>query len=96
MAAAVALGAGWLGGVADFLLYFGVPAWHLPSVASQTSVAVSHPIRLFSAVAMLGQLESAGPDDLAPGEKAKELVLFSISPEYFRLREAIGITLRLQ
>jgi golgin subfamily B member 1 len=51
---------------------------------------------LEASVSMLGQLESAGPDDLPPGEKAKELVLFSISPEYFRLREAIGITLRLQ
>jgi methylthioribose-1-phosphate isomerase len=51
---------------------------------------------LESSVSMLGQLESAGPDDLPPGEKARELVLFSISPEYFRLREAIGITLRLQ
>ncbi|HEX6239251.1 MAG TPA: tetratricopeptide repeat protein [Polyangiales bacterium] len=51
---------------------------------------------LESSVAMLGQLESAGPDDLSPNEKARELVLFSISQEYFRLREAIGITLRLQ
>jgi hypothetical protein len=51
---------------------------------------------LESSVAMLGQLESAGPDDLSPNEKARELVLFSVSQEYFRLREAIGITLRLQ
>ena len=51
---------------------------------------------LEASVAMLGQLESAGPDDVSPGEKAKELVLFSVSQEYFRLREAIGITLRLQ
>ncbi|MFM2417170.1 MAG: hypothetical protein RL385_1893, partial [Pseudomonadota bacterium] len=48
------------------------------------------------AVQMLGQLEAAGPDDLSPNEKAKELVLFSVSQEYFRLREAIGVTLRLQ
>jgi hypothetical protein len=47
-------------------------------------------------IAMLSQLESAGPDDVSPTEKARELVLFSVSPEYFRLREAIGITLRLQ
>jgi hypothetical protein len=51
---------------------------------------------LEASVAMLGQLESAGPDDVSPAEKARELVLFSISQEYFRLREAIGITLRLQ
>lgn len=51
---------------------------------------------LESTVTMLSQLESAGPDDLSPNEKAKELILFSVSQEYFRLREAIGITLRLQ
>jgi tetratricopeptide (TPR) repeat protein len=51
---------------------------------------------LESAVSMLGQLESAGPDDLSPNEKVKELILFSVSQEYFRLREAIGITLRIQ
>jgi hypothetical protein len=51
---------------------------------------------LESSISMLSQLESAGPDDLSPGEKAKELILFSVSQEYFRLREAIGITLRLQ
>jgi hypothetical protein len=51
---------------------------------------------LDASVAMLSQLESAGPDDLSPSEKTKELILFSVSQEYFRLREAIGITLRLQ
>jgi tetratricopeptide (TPR) repeat protein len=51
---------------------------------------------LESSISMLSQLESAGPDDLSPSEKAKELILFSVSQEYFRLREAIGITLRLQ
>jgi tetratricopeptide (TPR) repeat protein len=51
---------------------------------------------LESSISMLSQLESAGPDDLSPAEKAKELILFSVSQEYFRLREAIGITLRLQ
>jgi golgin subfamily B member 1 len=51
---------------------------------------------LETSVQMVGQMEAAGPDDLSPNEKAKELVLFSVSPEYFRLREAIGITLRLQ
>lgn len=51
---------------------------------------------LEAAVRMVGQLEPAGPDDLPPNDKVKELVMFSVSPEYFRLREAIGITLRLQ
>jgi golgin subfamily B member 1 len=51
---------------------------------------------LESSVSMLAQLESAGPDDLSPNEKVKELILFSVSQEYFRLREAIGITLRIQ
>jgi golgin subfamily B member 1 len=51
---------------------------------------------LESAISMLGQLESAGPDDLSPNEKVKELILFSVSQEYFRLREAIGIQLRIQ
>ncbi|MET0339682.1 MAG: tetratricopeptide repeat protein [Polyangiales bacterium] len=51
---------------------------------------------LESAISMLGQLESAGPDDLSPNEKVKELILFSVSQEYFRLREVIGITLRIQ
>jgi tetratricopeptide (TPR) repeat protein len=51
---------------------------------------------LEASIAMLPQLESAGPDDSTPNEKTKELLLFSVSREYFRLREAIGITLRLQ
>jgi tetratricopeptide (TPR) repeat protein len=51
---------------------------------------------LESSISMLGQLESAGPDDLSPNEKVKELILFSVSQEYFRLREAIGIQLRIQ
>ena len=51
---------------------------------------------LEASISMLTQLDSAGPDDLSPNEKTKELILFSVSQEYFRLREAIGITLRLQ
>jgi tetratricopeptide (TPR) repeat protein len=50
---------------------------------------------LEASLSMLPQVESAGPDDLPPAEKTKELILFSVSQEYFRLREAIGITLRL-
>jgi hypothetical protein len=33
--------------------------------------------------------------DLPPKEKIKELVLFSVSEEYFRLREAIGIQIEI-
>lgn len=32
-----------------------------------------------------------GADDMTPKEKVKELVLFSVSESYFRLREALGI-----
>jgi hypothetical protein len=37
------------------------------------------------------QAETTAVDDLSPKEKIKELVLFSVSEEYFRLREALGI-----
>ena len=37
------------------------------------------------------QAETTAVDDLSPKEKIKELVLFSVSEEYFRLREAMGI-----
>jgi tetratricopeptide (TPR) repeat protein len=37
-------------------------------------------------------LEPGLPGDLAPNEKLKDVVLFSISETYFRLREALGIT----
>jgi hypothetical protein len=36
-----------------------------------------------------------GTVDLPPKEKIKELVLFSVSEEYFRLREAIGIQIEI-
>jgi hypothetical protein len=42
---------------------------------------------------MIQALGAAGPVDLAPKEKVKELVLFSVSEEYFRLRQALGIQL---
>jgi tetratricopeptide (TPR) repeat protein len=42
---------------------------------------------------MIAALGPAGPVDLPPKEKIKELVLFSVSEEYFRLREALGIQL---
>jgi hypothetical protein len=37
-------------------------------------------------------LEPGLPGDLSPNDKLKDVVLFSISEPYFRLREALGIT----
>lgn len=42
---------------------------------------------------MITALGPAGPVDLPPKEKIKELVLFSVSEEYFNLRKALGIQL---
>jgi hypothetical protein len=39
------------------------------------------------------QTETSAVDDLSPKEKIKELVLFSVSEEYFRLRESLGIVI---
>ena len=39
------------------------------------------------------QAEASTVDETPPKEKIKELVLFSVSEEYFRLREALGITI---
>ncbi|MDJ0762320.1 MAG: tetratricopeptide repeat protein [Myxococcota bacterium] len=39
------------------------------------------------------QAESGSVDEIPPKEKIKELVLFSVSEEYFRLRESLGITI---
>ncbi|MCP4604920.1 MAG: tetratricopeptide repeat protein [Proteobacteria bacterium] len=39
------------------------------------------------------QAESGTVDETPPKEKIKELVLFSVSEEYFRLREALGIAI---
>jgi hypothetical protein len=39
------------------------------------------------------QAESGAVDEMSPKEKIKDLVLFSISEEYFRLRESLGITI---
>ena len=44
---------------------------------------------------MITALGASGPVDLAPKEKVKELVLFSVSEEYFRLRQALGIQLQV-
>ena len=50
---------------------------------------------LETAARMVTQLGAAGPVDLPPKEKVKELVLFSVSEEYFRLREQLGIRIPL-
>lgn len=50
---------------------------------------------LETAARMVSQLGAQGPVDLPPKEKVKELVLFSISEEYFRLREHLGIRIPL-
>jgi tetratricopeptide (TPR) repeat protein len=44
-------------------------------------------------VARMIQTETGGVDDIPPKEKIKELVLFSVSEEYFKLREALGIVI---
>ncbi len=44
---------------------------------------------------MVANLPSAGPQDLPPKDKMKELVLFSVSEQYFRLREALGIQINI-
>ncbi|MGF1469684.1 MAG: tetratricopeptide repeat protein [Sandaracinaceae bacterium] len=47
------------------------------------------------AARMVSQLGPAGPVDLPPKDKVKELVLFSVSEEYFTLREHLGIRIPL-
>jgi tetratricopeptide (TPR) repeat protein len=47
------------------------------------------------AARMINSLPAAGPQDLPPKEKITELVLFSVSEQYFRLREALGITINI-
>lgn len=50
---------------------------------------------LETAAKMVTQLGAQGPVDLPPKDKIKELVLFSVSEEYFRLREHLGIRIPL-
>ena len=50
---------------------------------------------LETAAKMVTQLGASGPIDLPPKEKIKELVLFSVSEEYFTLREHLGIRIPL-
>jgi hypothetical protein len=48
-----------------------------------------------TAVRMTQQIASESTADLAPRDKVKELVLFSISENYFRLREQLGIQIKV-
>jgi tetratricopeptide (TPR) repeat protein len=50
---------------------------------------------LETAARMITALGPAGPVDLPPKDKVKEIVLFSVSEEYFRLRQALGIQLNV-
>ncbi len=50
---------------------------------------------LETAARMIQSLPPEGPNDLAAKEKVKEIVLFSVSEEYFRLRKALGITIKV-
>ncbi len=47
------------------------------------------------AAKMVQQLPPEGSTDLPPKEKIKELVLFSVSEDYFALREALGIRIKI-
>jgi hypothetical protein len=50
---------------------------------------------LETAANLVRQLPPAGTADLPPGDKLKELVLFSISEQYFALREGLGIQIQV-
>ncbi|MFN7696553.1 MAG: hypothetical protein ACK5U8_01550, partial [Deltaproteobacteria bacterium] len=50
---------------------------------------------LDTAARMVQALGPTGPVDLSPKEKVKELVLFSVSEEYFRLRQTLGIQIAI-
>ena len=44
---------------------------------------------------MIQAIPPEGPNDLPPKDKLKELVLFSVSENYFKLREALGIQIQV-
>ena len=50
---------------------------------------------LKTAARMIQQLPPEGSTDLPPKEKIKELVLFSVSEDYFTLRQALGIQIQI-
>lgn len=50
---------------------------------------------LETAARMIQSLPAEGTADLPPKDKVKEVVLFSVSEEYFRIREALGISIKV-
>ncbi|MFZ1864320.1 MAG: tetratricopeptide repeat protein [Polyangiales bacterium] len=48
-----------------------------------------------TAVRMIQQIPSESTADLAPRDKVKEIVLYSISESYFQLREQLGIQIKV-
>jgi hypothetical protein len=48
-----------------------------------------------TAVRMTQQIASESTADLAPRDKVKELVIYSISESYFSLREQLGIQIKV-
>jgi hypothetical protein len=48
-----------------------------------------------TAVRMTQQIASESTADLAPRDKVKEIVIYSISESYFRLREQLGIQIKV-
>jgi tetratricopeptide (TPR) repeat protein len=48
-----------------------------------------------TAVRMTQQIPSESTADLAPRDKVKEIVLYSVSESYFRLREQLGIQIKV-
>ena len=48
-----------------------------------------------TAANLVKQLPPASTADLSPAEKRKELVLFSVSEDYFALRESLGIQIKV-
>ena len=48
-----------------------------------------------TAVRMTQQIASESTADLAPRDKVREIVIYSISESYFRLREQLGIQIKV-
>ena len=48
---------------------------------------------LDTAMRVTRHLESAGPDDVSPTAKAKAMLAFSVSEDYFELRERVGLSI---
>lgn len=44
---------------------------------------------------MIPSLPSGGSVDATPKEKLRELILFSVSERYFRIRQALGLEISI-